>query len=74
MAYIYQIRVEGHLDHHWADWFGGLSLTHQEDGTTVLTGPVADQAALYGLLIKMRDLSLPLLSVNRIGPDHKTRL
>lgn len=66
MADIYQIRLKGHLDHHWSDWFDGLSLAHMEDGTTLLTGSVVDQAALYGLLIKMRDLGLPLLSVNPI--------
>ena len=65
MADIYQIRLKGHLEHQWVDWFDGLSLTHMEDGTTLLTGSVADQAALYGLIIKMRDLGLPLLSVNR---------
>jgi hypothetical protein len=65
---IYQIRVKGYLDNSWSDWFEGLSMTHEEDGTTVLTGPVADQPALHGLLIKIRDLGLPLISVNRPSP------
>jgi hypothetical protein len=60
----YQIVVEGHLDHQWSEWFEGLSITHGEDGTTVLAGPVADQAALHGLLVKIRNLGLPLISIN----------
>jgi hypothetical protein len=65
---IYQIRLGGHLSQQWADWFGGLTLTLADDGDTLLTGPVADQAALYGLLKKVRDLGLTLLSVNRVNP------
>jgi hypothetical protein len=65
---IYQIRVKGYLDSSWSEWFEGLSMTHEGDGTTVLTGPVADQPALHGLLIKIRDLGLPLISVNRPSP------
>ncbi len=65
----YEIRVKGHLGAHWGDWFDGVSLTYKEDGTTILTGPVIDQAALHGLLSKIRDLNLPLLSVNCLGPD-----
>jgi hypothetical protein len=61
---IYQIRVKGHLDWQWTDWFEGLSVTLQENGETLLTGPVIDQAALYRLLRKVRDLGMPLLSVN----------
>ena len=61
----YEIRVQGHLDTRWADWFEGLCLTHQSDGTTLLQGPVADQAALHGLLAKVRDLGLPLVAVLR---------
>src|SRR3954447_15930947 len=64
----YEIRLKGHLDAHWAEQFEGLSFTHGSDGTTILAGPVVDQAALYGLLRKVRDLGLPLLSVIHIGP------
>jgi hypothetical protein len=63
---IYQIRVKGVLDEKWSDWFDGLTITWQDD-ETLLTGPVRDQAALHGLLAKVRDLGLPLLSVKRIG-------
>lgn len=62
---VYQIRVQGHLDQQWADWFGGLVIVLEEAGDTVLTGPVVDQAALHGLLKKVRDLGMPLISVNR---------
>lgn len=61
----YEIRVHGHLDTRWAAWFDGLCLIHQADGTTLLQGPVVDQAALHGLLGKVRDLGLPLIAVNR---------
>lgn len=60
----YEIRLMGRLDSSWAAWFGGMSLTHASDGTTVLAGPVADQAALHGLLQKLRDLGITLISVN----------
>ena len=60
---IYQIRVKGHLGSQWAEWFGGLTVTLEDNGETVLTGPVVDQAALHGLLKKVRDLGMPLLSV-----------
>ena len=66
----YEIRLKGHLDTRWAAWFDGLSLTKESDGTTIIHGPVADQAALYGLLQKLRDLGLPLISVNHVDPDH----
>jgi hypothetical protein len=59
----YQLRVDGHLDEHWSSWFGDLALTHQDDGTTCLTGTVADQADLHGLLTKIRDLGVTLISV-----------
>jgi len=62
---IYQIRVKGNLDQKWSDWFDGCSITPQADGVTLLTGLVADQAALHGLLAKIRDLGLPLLSIER---------
>ncbi len=66
---IYQIRVKGYLDSQWSDWFDGLKFTSEENGITLLTGSVIDQAALHGLLKKIRDLGLPLLSVNRIEPE-----
>jgi hypothetical protein len=66
----YEIRVEGHLDTRWTAWFDGLTLTRGSDGTTVIHGPVADQAALHGLLQKIRDLGLPLISVNHVAPGH----
>jgi hypothetical protein len=59
----YEIRLKGHLDSQWAEWFGGLTIILEEDGTTLLSGPVADQAALHGLLKKVRDLGMPLVSV-----------
>jgi len=65
----YEIRVEGQLDSLWSEWFDGLTLSHGDDGNTMLVGPVADQAALHGLLAQVRDLGLPLLSVNRLGGD-----
>lgn len=61
----YEIRLQGHLDPRWAAWFDGLSLTHQSDGTTLIEGTVVDQAALHGLLGKVRDLGLPLIAVRR---------
>ena len=67
---IYQIRIKGHLGSQWADWFEGLTITLEEDGETLLTGPVVDQAALHGLLKKVRDLGMPLLSVNRVEPGQ----
>jgi hypothetical protein len=66
----YEIRVKGRLDTRWAAWFDGLTLTHGSDGTTVIHGPIADQAALHGLLQKIRDLGLPLISVNHVDPGH----
>lgn len=63
---IYQIRIEGHLDAQWTDWFERLTITQQENGDTLLTGPVRDQAALFGLLKKVRDLGLTLVSVNPV--------
>jgi hypothetical protein len=62
---VYQIRVKGNLDRKWSDWFDGLTIAPQADDETLLVGPVADQAALHGLLAKIRDLGLPLLSVER---------
>ena len=65
---IYQIRIKGHLGAAWADWFEGLTITLAEDGDTLLTGPVIDQAALHGLLKKVRDLGMPLLSISTVEP------
>lgn len=62
----YRLRVDGHLDDHWSAWFGDLTLTHHSDGTTSLSGAVADQAALHGLLMKVRDLGVILISVEVI--------
>jgi hypothetical protein len=67
---VYQIRIEGHLGSHWAGWFGGVTVTLEEDGDTVITGRVVDQAALYGLLKKVRDLGMPLLSLQRVEPSQ----
>ena len=69
---IYEIRVKGILDSKWADWFDGFTIAPQPDGDSVLTGPVADQAALHGLLSRVRDLGLPLLSVKRVGSTSAT--
>ncbi len=66
----YEIRLKGHLDARWANSFEGLRLTHKRDRTTILAGPVVDQAALYGLLRQVRDLGLPLLSVVHVGPEQ----
>ena len=67
---IYQIRLKGHLGRHWTDWFDGLTITLDDNGETLLTGPVADQAALHGLLKKVRDVGMPLLSVVGRKPDQ----
>lgn len=67
---VYQIRLEGHLGFEWTDWFGGMSLALEENGDTLLTGPLVDQAALHGLLKKVRDLGIPLISVNRVKPEQ----
>jgi hypothetical protein len=69
---IYEIRVAGHLSPQWTDRFESLTITLEEDGNTLLSGPVADQAALHGLLKKVRDLGLPLLSVNQVPPLEPT--
>ena len=63
---VYQIRIKGHLDPQWTVWFEDLAITPEENGDTLLTGPVADQAALHGLLKKVRDLGLPLISVSPV--------
>jgi len=66
----YEIRLKGRLDPRWAAWFDGLTLIHEGDGTTRLRGPVADQAALHGLLQRVRDLGLPLLAVGQVAPER----
>ena len=70
----YQIRLKGHLGSEWTDWFDGLSITLEEDGDTLLTGPVVDQAALHGLLKRVRDLGMPLVSVSPVEPGPSTTL
>lgn len=67
----YQIRVRGYLDPEWSGWFDGLAITHEADGDTVLSGPVADQAALHGLLARIRDLGLLLVSVSLLDQSRK---
>jgi hypothetical protein len=67
---VYQIRIKGHLSREWTDWFEGLTITLEENGDTLLTGPVIDQAALHGLLKKVRDLGMPLLSVCPLEPGQ----
>jgi hypothetical protein len=69
---VYEIRVQGHLDRCWSVWFGGLTISYEGDGSTVLRGPLPDEAALHGVLIKVRDLALPLLAVNRIAAGGET--
>jgi hypothetical protein len=72
MVDTYRVLVSGHLDDRWSDWFGGLTVVRQADGTTVLVGPVVDQAALHGVICRVRDLGLPLLSVNRVVESHSS--
>ena len=67
---VYQTRIKGHLGRQWTAWFEGLTITLEDNGDTLLTGPVVDQAALYGLLRKVRDLGMPLLSVVRVKPSQ----
>jgi hypothetical protein len=69
---VYQIRIKGHLGPQWTDWFGGLTITLEDNGDTLLTGPVVDQAALHGLLKKVRDLGMPLVSVSPVEPGPST--
>jgi hypothetical protein len=67
---VYEIRVRGHMDRQWANWFNGMSITLEENGDTLLTGPVIDQAALHGLLRRIRDLGMPLLALTCIENDE----
>ena len=71
---LYEIRLKGHLDDRWADWFEGVTISLEGNGDTLLTGPVIDQAALHGLLRRVRDLGMPLLSVKRVNPDLSNTL
>jgi hypothetical protein len=70
---IYQIRIKGHVDEQWTSWFGGLTITLEESGDTLLIGPVPDQAALFGLLRRVRDVGMPLVSVNRVDTGNQDR-
>ena len=65
----YQIKIKGHLDQHWSDWFDGLTISHEADGLTILSGPVVDQAALLGLLAKVHNLNLTLIWVKQVESD-----
>jgi hypothetical protein len=69
---IFQIRIRGHLSQQWTDWFEGLTITLEEDGNTLVSGPVVDQSALHGILKKIRDLGMPLLSVNPVDAGQAT--
>jgi hypothetical protein len=69
----YELRVQGHLDQHWSTWFDGFTITHQDDGTTILRGLVRDQSELHGLLAKVRDLGTALISVTPLGSPVATR-
>lgn len=72
MAYdVYRITIKGHLDSEWSDWFDGLTITREDNGETVLSGPIVDQTALHGILIRIRDLGLPLISLRRIKPEKE---
>ena len=73
---VYRIIIKGHLDSEWSDWFDGLTITLVDNGETVLTGPLVDQTALHGVLIKIRDLGLPLLGLSRLetGREHESNL
>jgi hypothetical protein len=72
---VHEIRIQGHLDAHWTDWLEGLTIAQASDGTTTLRGPLKDQAALHGVLNKIRDLALPIVSVNRVDyPPTTTQI
>ncbi len=71
--YVYEIRIQGHLDQHWSVWFDGLTISNESDGSTLLRGPLVDEAALHGVLIKVRDLALPLLALKRVAAHGAER-
>jgi hypothetical protein len=71
MEEIYRIQVQGRLDVHWSDWLDGMAVQHRDDGTTELVGPVTDQAALHGVIARIRDLGLLLISVSRAEPENQ---
>jgi hypothetical protein len=71
---VYEIRIQGHLGPEWKDWFEELDITLDKDGDTVITGPVIDQAALHGLLKKVRDLGMPLISVNQVRNSNAGKI
>lgn len=68
---VYEIRVKGHLDGHWSEWFDGLEITNLENGEAMLSGEIVDQAALHGVLAKVRDLNLALVAVSSVGPQRQ---
>lgn len=68
---VYEIRVKGHLDGHWSEWFDGLVISNLENGEAMLSGEIVDQAALHGVLVKVRDLNLPLVSVTSVSSDEQ---
>lgn len=70
---VFHIRIKGHLGQQWAGWFDGLTITLEEDGNTLLSGPVIDQSALHGIVKKIRDLGMPLISVNPVDPNQATK-
>jgi hypothetical protein len=70
---IYEIRLQGYLDQHWSEWFNGLVITYDSDGTTLLRGDLSDEAALHGILMKVRDLAVPLLAVKRAETNEPER-
>ena len=74
MVEIYRIHVSGRLENRWSDWFGGMALERQDDGTTVLVGSVVDQAELHGVIARIRDLGLPLVSVSRVVNEKECTL
>jgi len=68
----YEIKIQGHLDSKWSEWFYGMTITHERDGTTTLCGPLPDQTVLHSVLDRIRDMNLPLISVNKVGSDGRT--